>query len=222
VSIESVAINEREIAVWPEGQRFELLAAPNMGVTDFADCELYHPQLIATILELEHDPRYHDTIFRGGCGQKVRGPGQWGRPEAQLVELRALAFAARAFGRSELVVDEAWANIYRTGDYCAPHSHLRAVASLVYLVDPGDAVPEDPLSGRLCFGDPRIPFCCDFEPGRMTRMLTPELRPGSLLIFPAEYVHSVNPYAGARPRITMSWNIALERLPGKPSDGWKT
>ena len=218
---ETIAIDGRDLAVWPADQRFELLAAPNMGLTDFADCEHYHPQLIASVLELEHDPRYRDTIFKGGCGQKVRDPGQWGRAEAQLVEWRALAFAVKAFGTRELFVDEAWANIYRTGDYCAPHSHLRAVASLVYLVDPGDPVQDDPLGGRLCFGDPRIPFCCDFEPGRMTRMLMPDLRPGSLLIFPAEFVHSVNPYGGVRPRITMSWNISLERLPGTPGEGWK-
>lgn len=102
-----------------------------------------------------------------------------------------------------------------------PHSHLRATASLIYLVDPGDPVPEDPLSGRLCFGDPRIPFCCDEEPGRTTRLLMPELKPGSMLIFPAEFIHSVNPYGGTRPRITMSWNITLEPLAGKASDGWK-
>jgi len=221
MSVEKVAVGDHQIAVWPEDQKFGLLNAPNMGLTDFADCVQYHPQLISTILELEHDPRYSDSIFKGGCGQKVREPGQWGRPDALLVELRALAFAAKALGTSSLFVDEAWANIYRTGDYCAPHSHLRAVASLIYLVDPGDPVPDDPLGGRLCFGDPRIPFCCDFEPGRMTRMLMPELRPGSLLIFPAEYIHGVNPYGGTRPRITMSWNITLQALPGKPSDGWK-
>jgi len=222
MSAEIISLGGGDVAVWPAGQQFGLLAAPNMALTDFADCDRYHPQLIATILELERDPRYRDWIFKGGCGVKVRHPGQWGRAEAELVERRALAFATLALGTSRLFVDEAWANVYRKGDYCAPHSHLRATASLIYLVDPGDPAPEDPLSGRLCFGDPRIPFCCDFEPGRMTRMLMPDLRPGSLLIFPAEIIHSVNPYVGERPRITMSWNITLEPLPGSPSDGWKT
>ena len=193
-----------------------------MGLTDFTDRGRYHPQLIATILKLERDPQHRDWIFKGGCGTKVRDPGHWRCAEARLVELRALAFAAKALGTTSLFVDEAWANVYRNGDYCMPHSHLRAVASLIYLVDPGDSVPEDPLSGRLCFGDPRIPFCCDYEPGRMTRMLTPELRPGSMLIFPAEYIHSVNPYGGTRPRISMSWNITLKPLPGAASDGWKS
>jgi hypothetical protein len=55
----------------------------------------------------------------------------------------------------------------------------------------------------------------------MTQLLMPELRPGSLLIFPSEFVHTVHPYGGERPRITMSWNINLEKLPGNRSDGWK-
>jgi hypothetical protein len=55
----------------------------------------------------------------------------------------------------------------------------------------------------------------------MTMLLTPELRPGSLLIFPSEFVHAVNPYSGTRPRLTMSWNINLEKLPGVPGESWK-
>jgi len=31
---------------------------------------------------------------------------------------------------------------------------------------------------------------------------------------------SVNPYRGQRPRITLSWNITIERLPGRPGEGW--
>lgn len=50
----------------------------------------------------------------------------------------------------------------------------------------------------------------------------PDLYPGSLLVFPAEYIHAVNPYGGERPRITLSWNINLTRLQGDRADGWKT
>ena len=55
----------------------------------------------------------------------------------------------------------------------------------------------------------------------MTQLLVPELVAGSLLVFPAMYIHLVNPYTGTRPRVTMSWNINLEKLPGDRADGWK-
>jgi hypothetical protein len=102
-----------------------------------------------------------------------------------------------------------------------PHSHLRAVASLIYVLDPGDPVDDDPLGGRLYFCDTRIPFCVAHEPGRVTQLFMPVLHPGSLLIFPAEYIHAVNPYCGERPRLTLSWNVNRTKLPGNRADGWK-
>ena len=217
----TIRIEGGEIPVWPPGQKIELLAAPNMGIADFPDCELYHARLAGTILEMERDPRFHDWIFKGGCGTKVRDPHSWGCAEADLIHARAMKMAAMALGAASVVVDDCWANIYRNGEYCLPHSHLRSIASVIYLLDPGDQAADDPTGGRLCFGDPRIPFCCAHESGRMTQLLMPELKPGSLLTFPSEYIHLVNPYNGTRPRITMSWNINLENLPGDRADGWK-
>jgi hypothetical protein len=218
---ESIRIGDSDVAVWPTGLRIQMLAAPNMGVVDFPDCERYHAALAAKLFELEGDPGFHDRLFKGGCGIKVRHPHRWGSAEADLVHARAIALAAKAFGLADVVVDDCWANVYRMGDYCMPHSHLRSTASVIYLLDPGETAADDPLGGRLCFCDPRIPFCCQHEPGRMTMLLTPELRPGSLLIFPSEFVHAVNPYSGTRPRLTMSWNINLEKLPGVPGESWK-
>ena len=218
---EKLFVKGQEIPVWPPGQPVVLLDAPNMGVTDFADCEHYHAGLVSTILERERDPRFRDWIFKGGCGTKVRDPQGWASVEAELVHARAMKMAARAIGVEDVVVDSCWANVYRKGDYCLPHSHLRSMVSLVYLLDPGDPSPDDPAGGRLCFCDPRIPFCCAHEKGRMTQLLMPELRAGSLLLFPSDYIHSVNPYGGERPRITLSWNINLEALPGSSADGWK-
>lgn len=155
---ESIRIMGREIAVWPPGLKIELLAAPNTGVADFPDHEVYHPGLASRILEMERDPRYHDWIFKGGCGTKVRDPHEWRSPEADLIHARAMRLAAKALGTPTVVVDDCWANVYRKGNYCMPHSHLRAIASVVYLLDPGDPVEDDFLSGRFYFCDPRIPF----------------------------------------------------------------
>ncbi len=217
----TVHIQGKDVPVWPPDLKIELLAAPNMGVADFTDRDLYHPVLTAAILEMERDPRFHDWIFEGGCGTKVRDPHLWGRPEADLIHARAMRFAAKALGVEDVVVDDCWANVYRKGNYCMPHSHLRATASVIYFLDPGEATDRDPAGGRLYFCDPRIPFCCDHEEGRVTRLLMPDLYAGSLLLFPASYIHAVNPYCGDRPRITLSWNISLTALHGDRADGWK-
>jgi hypothetical protein len=217
----TVRIDGQELPVWPPDTKVELLAAPNMGVVDFADRDRYHPALTAVILEMERDPRFHDWIFEGGCGTKVRDPHLWGKPGADLIHARAMRFAAKALGVEDVVVDDCWANIYRKGNYCMPHSHLRAAASVIYFLDPGDVTADDPGGGRLYFCDPRIPFCCDHEEGRVTRLLMPDMYAGSLLLFPAQYIHAVNPYLGERPRITLSWNISLTALPGDRADGWK-
>jgi len=61
-------------------------------------------------------------------------------------------------------------------------------------------------------------MCCNIEPNRMTNVVIPDMRAGSMIMFPGELVHCVNPYAGTRPRITISWNIHTRVLPGKPQD----
>ena len=209
------------LPVWPEGQKTEPMSAPLMALTVFADWESYHPALIDATLAAERNPRLRDPIFRGGCGVKVRRLPEWNAPAAALVHARALMFAHHTLSRRPVFADDSWASVYRSGDYCMPHSHLRANVSIVYMLDPGDGDPEDRMAGRFCFADPRIDACCPDEPGRVTQHLMPNLTPGTMLIFASDYLHSVNPYQGRRPRITLSWNITLEQLPGRPGDGWR-
>lgn len=218
---ETVRLHGTEMPVWPPGQQVKLLPPPDMGIVNFADRGEYHPALTAAILKMEKDPRLHDPRVAGGCGAKVRNPHQWGIPEADLIHARAMTLAAKAFGVDSVVVDNCWANVYRKGDYCMPHSHLRATASLIYMLEPGEMAADDDPGGRLFFCDPRIPACCDHEDGRVTRLYMPSMEAGSLILFPALFIHAVNPYGSERPRITMSWNVSLNRLPGDPADGWK-
>ena len=215
----SYAIEGDSIPVWPDGQRVEPLAAPLTGITTFADHAQYHEALIEAVLAAERDPRFRGEMFRGACGVKVRDIGRWGHRAADLVHARAIMLAHRTLSRRDVFVDDCWASVYRAGDYCMPHSHLRANASLVYMLDAGDPT-DDRLAGRLCFADPRIPACCVHEPGRVTNLIVPEMTPGTMVIFAADYLHHVNPYAGTRPRVTLSWNMTLERLPGRAGEGW--
>jgi hypothetical protein len=216
----AVRVGDATIAVWPEGQSAAPLAAALTATTTFADHALYHDRLVHAVLACERDARFRDVIFRGGCGVKVRDIAKWGDPAADLVHARAIALAHRTLSRRAVFVDDCWASVYRAGDYCMPHSHLRANVSLVYMVDAGDPT-DDPLAGKLCFADPRIDACCAHEPGRVTQLIIPEMAPGTIVIFAADYLHHVNPYAGTRPRITLSWNMTLERLPGRAGEGWQ-
>jgi Putative 2OG-Fe(II) oxygenase len=217
---ETIAVGDARLPVWPDGQKVAPLAASLCAITTFADHAGYHDALVGAVLRAEQDARFRMAIFRGGCGVKVREIPQWGDPAANLVHARALALAHRTLSRRDVFVDDCWASVYRAGDYCMPHSHLRANVSLVYLLDAGDGDPADTMAGRLCFADPRIGACCPDEPGRVTQLIVPEMGAGTMVIFAADYLHHVNPYAGTRPRITLSWNVTIERLAGRPGVGW--
>jgi hypothetical protein len=209
------------MTTWPAGQVVEPMSASLMAVTVFADHERFHPELIAATLRAEQDPRFRGINFKGGCGVKVRSIPAWGSPAAQLIHARALLLAHNTLSRRAVYADDTWASVYRDGDYCMPHSHLRSNVSIVYMLDTGDAGPgDDELGGRLCFADPRIDACCPHEPGRVTKHVMPNMAPGTMLIFASDYLHNVNPYRGQRPRITMSWNITLDKLPGRAGEGW--
>ena len=216
----TVSVGGFDVTVWPENQPIEPLSAPLMAVTQFDDHARYHADLAATILDMERDPAFRMWIFKGGCGMKVRRPDRWHRPAADLIHGRALSFAHRVLSRRDVYSDDCWANVYRDGQYCMPHSHLRSNVSIVYVLDPGDPDPDDAMAGKLVFADPRIPRCCPHEPGRVTGLLDPDMPEGTMIIFASDYLHSVNPYRGARPRMSMSWNVTIARLPGQAGEGW--
>jgi hypothetical protein len=229
---QAIQVAGTALPVWPDGQATEALSAPLMAATQFADFELLHPALIDAVLAAERDPHWRAVlvlqsaampeaaIFRGGCGTKVRRISEWGSAAASLVHARALMLAHRTLSRRPVYADDSWASVYRAGDYCMPHSHLRSSVSIVYMLDPGDDDADDPMAGKLCFADPRIDACCPDEPHRVTRHMIPTMTPGTMLIFSSDYLHSVNPYQGRRPRITLSWNFALERPTGRAGEAW--
>ena len=48
----------------------------------------------------------------------------------------------------------------------------------------------------------------------MTNPAILKMRAGAMVAFPAALVHAVHPHEGARPRITLAWNITEKELPG--------
>jgi len=204
-SQQTIVVNGTARPVWPDDLEILYLSQePVMMITWFQDIAEYHDALIKRVLELEQDPQFTHQMKIGGS--KVKDIFAWGIPEAELIDQRARAFFAQA-SDSEPKVDLSWASVYRHGDYLSPHSHNHTMGSVVYCLEWGDPDPEQPLSGRLVFTDPRIAECCEVDAGCVTREVTPDMKNGAMVLFPGAMVHFVHPYSGTRPRISLAWNI---------------
>jgi hypothetical protein len=212
------ALGPRQVPVWPQDQSLTSIDS-SIRWTQFADHQTYHQDLVRAVLA-EEAKEWGDrqSPSRSLGGRKVHHIDTWDSAAANLVHARAMELFKRAVGSQTAVVDLSWANVYRKHDYISPHAHRRTVASVVYMVDPGDEDGADPLAGRLCFVDPRLDVCCQDQKGFMTTPVFPEMPAGAMVIFPAEVVHCVTPYEGDRPRITFAWNISRKAVAGTASD----
>jgi uncharacterized protein (TIGR02466 family) len=118
------------------------------------------------------------------------------------------------------VTAEAWANVVRAGNYAKPHVHPNSNVSGVYYVDVGDAANDDQHSGVIEFIDPRQ------RPGMFeTEGTVPfdgyRIAPttGALLLFPSWLYHYVHPYRGTRPRVSVAFNVTIQKLKVLPPGG---
>ncbi len=202
-----------DLPLWPERQPIHAIEAAIVQ-TQFDDLVPHHGPIIKRVLQ-EEDAAKHLRPSVGAqlkCS-KIRRPDLWGLPEFDLLNARAQALFRLVLKTEKVATDACWANVYRKWSAISPHSHRRAMASLVYCLDDGGADADNPESGQFAFVDPRLQACCPFEEGRVTNALCPEFRPGTMLIFPGQTVHYVKLFTGPRPRITASWNMNLEPLP---------
>ena len=209
---DSITINKTPLSVWPdEIEVFTLNQDPPMFWIRFDDVAEYHDALRARILELEADDSFTHRMEIGGS--KVANVHQWGIPEADLIHARAVEFFARAMGKSpsEVKLDSCWASVTRQYEYLTPHAHTNAIASIVYMLDPGEKKQDNYLDGRLAFVDPRIPYCCPHpkQPDIATNELAPDMVEGAMVFFPSSLLHFVHPYTGVKPRISIAWNFYL-------------
>ena len=107
-----------------------------------------------------------------------------------------------------------WFHIYRNGGYFQTHNHPNASWSVIYCVDPGDESPEnESMAGHIMFTDPRhVNAYLDPANNGMRRDMSfnairLRLKPAELLIFPSYLYHTVEPYVGKRPRISIAANF---------------
>ena len=109
----------------------------------------------------------------------------------------------------------AWANILRKGGYHKAHTHPGSAWSGVYYIESGTddsiEIPDD--AGSIEFFDPRHGVEMVPIPGNPfgQRMLFPAEN-GRLLCFPAWLRHTVNPYMGKHERVSIGFNVRIEKF----------
>lgn len=205
-----VNVRGKNIYIWPaDTDVVQITDSPMTYHTHFTDSDKFNDKLKERILELEKEKNQTHRFEIGGS--KVRYVEEWGTAESKLINLRAMAFFCQAVGREmkDVVATASWASVSRKHEYLAAHSHMDCIASVVYMLEPGNAKNENGLDGRFAITDPRVPACCNREDERVTMELSPDMNKGSMILFPSEIVHHVHPYTGDEPRITLAWNFKL-------------
>ena len=164
---ESDKIDLADLKVVPDQVQFAPQTDKTILLTHFTDAKHYHAPLVKKILELESSARASQKIIPGSCGTKIYDVHTWNCPEANFLNERVFKVVSEFFNAENLVVDLSWASVYRRKDYCMPHAHVRAKASVVYFLDVGDPIDrdKDPFGGRFCIMDPRIEFCLQEQAG---------------------------------------------------------
>lgn len=98
-------------------------------------------------------------------------------------------------------ISESWIQFYKDGDYKVLHNHERYGPPYpsnrwagAYYVDDGQPDPTMPYAGVFSFSVRNV-----------NHYVRP--RPGMLLIWPADILHQVHPFYGARQRVVINFNI---------------
>ena len=111
-----------------------------------------------------------------------------------------------------------WVNVNALGDYHDPHNHPHAYLSGTYYV----RVPRDRATagnradvrpGCITLYDPRgaVNMTAIRGDANVEPEYTVEPEPGLMLLWPAFLMHFVHPNLSATPRLSVSFNVMLER-----------
>jgi uncharacterized protein (TIGR02466 family) len=100
---------------------------------------------------------------------------------------------------------EAWGNKYSAYDFQIPHIHHDSVFSGVYYV----AVPDTESPGNIELLDPRGGAWRDLR--RAPSLISVRPRKGTMIAFPSWLRHSVRPHRSESARISIAFNVGIER-----------
>lgn len=185
----------------------QLVADQAVFPTRLASFQVHRPELAAVVREQvlaasERLPSVTRGEARGGW-QSSEDLLEWSPELRQVAELLVEAISSLRPDAPGLHL-VAWANVLRAGDFFSPHRHAGSAWSGAWYVDVGDGpggrlVLEDPRAGAGVLDSPLL------DPGDGAALaLAPQS--GTLVVFPGWLQHHVTPYAGERPRISLSFN----------------
>jgi uncharacterized protein (TIGR02466 family) len=151
------------------------------------------PPLAGSRTNWQTDPNLHRLPQ---FGEIVSLFEQAGHAAAEYLKLRS----------RDLAVTGCWANVNPPGGHNPSHSHPNNYLSGVYYV----SIPDG--EGRIAFEDPRIQAQVMLAPvtehtAFNGNIVTFEVKPGRLLVFPAWLGHSVPTNRSQHNRISMSFNL---------------
>jgi len=195
---------------WPAATGVEYYWDQRVAIARFPDIDRFHPRLVERVLELEDDEQLAQRYDSHVGGGKIYDLERWNCPEADLIYFRALMFFREITRCPTAAADASWATTYRRGDYCCPHSHLRAMVSIVYFLSVEQGGSD--AGGLFRIADPRVAMSCRQQAGVMTTPAGPTHADGIMVLFPGEVVHYVEPYWSDEPRITLAWNVNPQPL----------
>ncbi|MEE4376763.1 MAG: hypothetical protein V2J55_04515 [Candidatus Competibacteraceae bacterium] len=190
-------LNSGEVITWPKRTVIELFhRQPTLGLVRFHDMDLYHPSLSDQVLQRAADSK---RKIKGGPSQ-IDELHAWNTPEAELISTRALKLCSDLMHSERCRIVSAYAMIFGETDYLPPQKPEQATASVVYVLEPGDADPAG-SNGRLCFT----------RPGTNQTVQAPErVTAGTFLAHPADMQLAALPYTGQHPRVLLIWHIVRE------------
>ena len=210
------ATSEQRVQVRP------LFATP-VAVGFVPDAAAINPDLRATILAREAEYPTTDHSNLGGW-QSTWNMMAWGGPAferlADFAMATAMGLTCDREGRA-VTVDwkiNAWANVNRSGQGNAFHTHPGAFWSGSYYVDDGGIGGDPRLGGEFEIQDPRgvapamyAPRLALNVPGGLSigasEVLSP--RQGMIVLFPSWLSHAVRPYRGDQVRISIAFNLSV-------------
>lgn len=185
---------------------------------DWPDSAALDGRLTEIIFEMQARSAGVVKTNRGGW-QSEKNLEDWPYAEVETLKSRILAFAqeyvARTFGAGRTPDPSAWklsawANVNRKGHFNRSHDHVGRFSffSGIYYVDVGEIDEHGRADGRTVFENW---VCVATDAAAKQGSLGSDVRmipkSGRMVLFPASLMHSVEPYTGERPRITIAFNL---------------
>ena len=202
--------------------KVELLFSTPILIHHWNDSEVLNEQLRTIILEREQASAGESKSNVGGW-QSTDDLASWAGAAGGEVVQRVMATVNHA--TRQLMIDAKgrvefgwkiaiWANVNRRGQYNRMHFHPGSTWSGTYYVDVGDSPSAtNPLAGSLEIMSPNQASAMSFLSGLLpqTRIVQPQS--GMMIVFPSYLPHTVHPYDGERPRISIAFNVHKDPYP---------